>query len=585
MRKIFITLALLTVVSGAQAQKQKETFEAFRKDILNRYDNFRNEMLNRYADFLDVVWKDFEQKRPIQRFQRPKPKDTPVAKSPNPVKPTPMPKPVVEPKPVVPQPTPPKPTPTPAPKPKPATPKPATPTKPSTPQVPVPTVPTRPALPTKPVTPTKPATPTKPTEPTKPAAPTKPTDPIKPMVPTKPTAPEKPAVPKTPTVPVPAVPVPVTPTVPVPTPAPDRTPKVQFDFYGLNIKLPKVDIPVNKLDEMGNGNAIKALNKSTFEDKALPSLKKQINEMQLPDYFVMELVRDYAKALVPEASLTVRANLMHYILLLCGYDIRPAFETTSGTPILLIPFDQMVYARAYLEMNGQRFYIFTPDLGKLQGDEARFRTPQFSAPMSELHNVDLVIRKPLNVKGDKHNYTLTQGGITVKGTVNERLMKMVYKYPQMPVPCYAQSVLDNDTRREVEEQIKTQIGTQASLSSVNRLLHFVQSAFAYATDDEQFGFEKPYFFEELLYYPKCDCEDRSVFYATLLRRIMGVNNHLINFPGHECVSIAIPGESISGSYYEQDGLQYYISDPTYIGANTGLCMPQYRSTAPRVEPW
>lgn len=195
------------------------------------------------------------------------------------------------------------------------------------------------------------------------------------------------------------------------------------------------------------------------------------------------------KALVPEASLTVRANLMHYILLLCGYDIRPAFETTSGTPILLIPFDQMVYARAYLEMNGQRFYIFTPDLGKLQGDEARFRTPQFSAPMSELHNVDLVIRKPLNVKGDKHNYTLTQGGITVKGTVNERLMKMVYKYPQMPVPCYAQSVLDNDTRREVEEQIKTQIGTQASLSSVNRLLHFVQSAFAYATDDEQFGFE------------------------------------------------------------------------------------------------
>ena len=55
MRKIFITLALLTVVSGAQAQKQKETFEAFRKDILNRYDNFRNEMLNRYADFLDVV--------------------------------------------------------------------------------------------------------------------------------------------------------------------------------------------------------------------------------------------------------------------------------------------------------------------------------------------------------------------------------------------------------------------------------------------------------------------------------------------------------------------------------------------------
>lgn len=47
MRKIFITLALLTVVSGAQAQKQKETFEAFRKDILNQFSQRNAESLCR----------------------------------------------------------------------------------------------------------------------------------------------------------------------------------------------------------------------------------------------------------------------------------------------------------------------------------------------------------------------------------------------------------------------------------------------------------------------------------------------------------------------------------------------------------
>ena len=577
MKKLFAILALLTLTSGAQAQvqKQKESFEAFKKNIRNRYENYCNAMLNRYADFLDVVWKDFEQKRPVERFRSPKPKERPVAKEPNPVKLIPMPKPVVETVPEVKKPIAPKPTPAPVPAP---TPKP-TPAKPVTPTVPA-----------KPVTPTVPAKPEKPTKPEKKTKQKKQTLPEKPAKPTKPVTPTVPAVPKAPSVPV----VPVTPVVPhptepipnvAPTPAPDRTSKVSFDFYGLDIKLPKVEIPVNKIGEMGNGNAIKALNNSTFEAKALPALKKQIDEMQLPDYFVAELVRDYAKALIGDASIVARTNLMHYILLLCGFDIRPAYEVTTGTPILLFPFDQMVFARTFLELNGQKFFIFTPDLEKLNVKEARFRTPQFSSPMKELRNVDLVIRKPLNIKGEVHNYTLTQGGITVKGSVNERLMKMVYKYPQMPVPCYAQSVLDANTHREVEEQIKAQIGTEVNLGNVNRLLHFVQSAFAYATDDEQFGFEKPYFFEELLYYPKCDCEDRSVFYATLLRKVMGVNNHLINFPGHECVSVSLPKENILGSFYEQDGAQFYISDPTFIGANTGQCMQQYRNTAPRVEPW
>ena len=88
MKKLFAILALLTLTSGAQAQvqKQKESFEAFKKNIRNRYENYCNAMLNRYADFLDVVWKDFEQKRPVERFRSPKPKERPVAKEPNPVK-------------------------------------------------------------------------------------------------------------------------------------------------------------------------------------------------------------------------------------------------------------------------------------------------------------------------------------------------------------------------------------------------------------------------------------------------------------------------------------------------------------------
>lgn len=62
------------------------------------------------------------------------------------------------------------------------------------------------------------------------------------------------------------------------------------------------------------------------------------------------------------------------------------------------------------------------------------------------------------------------------------------------------------------------------------LLQFVQSGFSYATDDAFHGFEKPYFLEENLFYPKNDCEDRAIFYTYLLWNALGVENQLLCFP-------------------------------------------------------
>ena len=45
--------------------------------------------------------------------------------------------------------------------------------------------------------------------------------------------------------------------------------------------------------------------------------------------------------------------------------------------------------------------------------------------------------------------------------------------------------------------------------SVNRLLRFVQTAFEYKTDEDQFNTENYLFPLETLHYPYSDCEDRS----------------------------------------------------------------------------
>ena len=49
--------------------------------------------------------------------------------------------------------------------------------------------------------------------------------------------------------------------------------------------------------------------------------------------------------------------------------------------------------------------------------------------------------------------------------------------------------------------------------AANILINFVQTAFQYQTDGQQFGYEKPFFVEELFYYPYSDCEDRAMLFS------------------------------------------------------------------------
>ncbi|MDE6443429.1 MAG: hypothetical protein K2K64_03260, partial [Muribaculaceae bacterium] len=190
--------------------------------------------------------------------------------------------------------------------------------------------------------------------------------------------------------------------------------------------------------------------------------------------------------------------------------------------------------------------------------------------------------KGLNLPVKEHPFNISYGKLNLKGTVNENLMPIVYRYPQMETADFAESWLDKGVRDDLVAQVKEQLGDMDKVAATNELLQFVQSGFSYATDDAFHGFEKPYFLEENLFYPKNDCEDRAIFYTYLLWNALGVENQLLFYPGHESASVALPGE-IYGTSYEYDGKKYYISDPTYIGSITGQCMPQFTTTSPKID--
>lgn len=406
------------------------------------------------------------------------------------------------------------------------------------------------------------------------------------------------AAPVAPPVPTPTAPVAQTPNVPEPepakqpvaepTPVPPPAPMVPavdtktFSFYGITTKVPCVDYSaISQASNSDFAETWRTLKTLKIERSVLPALQQTATACRLNDWFFYELVETYAASVLGEATPAARIALMHYLMVHLGIDARVA--RTDNQPLLLLPMQQMVYARTYVTLRNAKYYVFTDRLsGAKDIGNSGLYTCDIPSDVNAGRRVDLLIRG-LHMPDNPKSFHISYGGVQLSGKVNATVMEMLRHYPQMPVPDYARSTIDAGLRQSLVAQIKSQLSAYHGLEAANRLLHFVQSGFEYATDDEQHGYEKPYFVEETLYYPKCDCEDRAVFFAFLAKEALGIDNCLIHFPGHECTAIVMPGAT--GDGFQMKGRHYLITDPCYIGANVGACMPNYQSTPPDVELW
>jgi hypothetical protein len=108
--------------------------------------------------------------------------------------------------------------------------------------------------------------------------------------------------------------------------------------------------------------------------------------------------------------------------------------------------------------------------------------------------------------------------------------------------------------------------------AVERLLNWVQTAFVYEYDDKVWGHDRAFFAEESLYYPYCDCEDRSILLSRIVRDLLGLKVVLVYYPGHLATAIHFAND-VKGDYLVLNGVRYTVCDPTYIGATIGMTMP------------
>ena len=362
--------------------------------------------------------------------------------------------------------------------------------------------------------------------------------------------------------------------------------EVAFSFYGNSLRAARLrPVKVASVREHDVFSAWRDYQKVDLSP-VLASLGELSDSLGLNDWFVLELVRNYADGLLPSGTAMDRVLLEYYVLSSMGYDIKLA--RSDHQLILLVPFEQEVYEHYFIHIDDKDYYLIYDNLDSNLSEKSVLYPcdpPSINKGADRGRSLGLLFEnKALNVStGDDWLCDFDDGMIHVSCMVSPCVMRMLRDYPLMDLQCYATSVVLPQFHAAIEEQLMPQLEGMSQCDAADALLHFVQSVFGYETDTIQFGREKVNFVEENFYYENNDCDDRSVLFAYLVSSLLGLDVQFVHYPGHDCTAVRFTECNTRGNGYYYGDDYYLICDPSYIGAPIGRCMPRFRSVKPAVK--
>ena len=331
---------------------------------------------------------------------------------------------------------------------------------------------------------------------------------------------------------------------------------------------------LNGLNENSIADAYEALCRSDYQP-LLADCAQIRKDLRLNDWGLFTLVKAIADAYCATADESI--VMQQFLLNEMGYKARMARKATGDKMLLFVATDCKIYARPYITLEGRNYY-------NLSGDNARcqFYMCRKDSPKAK-HSVGMRLEEAPLFPGSVASSTHQAKGSVAKVTVDvpRALMDFYKNYPQCDYSVYFNAPVNAAMENRIVSSLAPLIQGKSETEAANLLINFVQTAFRYQTDEQQFGYEKPFFVEELFYYPYSDCEDRSMLFSYLVRKLMGLDVVLLDYPNHIATAVRFEG-NVGGDYLMVDGRKYTVCDPTYIGAPIGTTMPKFKTVAAKV---
>lgn len=265
--------------------------------------------------------------------------------------------------------------------------------------------------------------------------------------------------------------------------------------------------------------------------------------------------------------------LMAYLYCQSGYKMRLG---QSGNKLVFLYASQYnIYDQPYYEVSGEKFYPMDCQEKELRICEASF--PNEQSLSLAIHEEMSLAR---NISPIRRLQAKRYPEMKVEVSVNKNLVDFYNVYPASEWNddfmtrwgMYANTPLHRDVKKTLYPALLSSVKGKSQQEAVAYLLNFVQTAFVYEYDDKVWGRDRAFFAEETLYYPYCDCEDRSILFSRLVRDLLGLKVALIYYPGHLATAVCFTGQ-VNGDYIVIGDMRYTICDPTYINAPVGISMP------------
>lgn len=363
-------------------------------------------------------------------------------------------------------------------------------------------------------------------------------------------------------------------------PTPQTNQKVKITFYGNSCEVyfrPEMRFTLGTVSEKNVGKIWNLLSDDNYT-LLLADCRRLHESMRLGDFGLLRLAETVAQQTVGSGN--EAAILQTYIMTQFGYDVRLCQQ---GNKLgILVPFKQTVCNTPYYQWNGVNYYVWDKSMqgstvssykqnlkdATRQIDLQMTSAPRF-APRGGTYKMKIFIS---NAYPD----------VSIGAETNENLIDFYNDYPMMQdFGLYAAQPMEARATTGAYGMLRESLAGKSELEAAEILLNLVQTGFEYLTDEEQFGREKYNFGEETLYYPACDCEDRSILFAHFVKDLLGLDVVLLHYPNHLATAVCFNG-TVNGNCVNVNGKRYTVCDPTYINAGVGMCMKKYIGVKPTV---
>jgi hypothetical protein len=303
--------------------------------------------------------------------------------------------------------------------------------------------------------------------------------------------------------------------------------------------------------------------------------------MHLNDWAYAELVNKVGEAIY--RGHPNEAKIFDWFMLTkTGYSARVGFN--DSTIYLMLPSKNKMYGVSFFTYDGRSYYVVSFS-GKAEKVKTLYSYDGNYAKAKALIDLSIAqlpqLQRSIEQKEMQFHFEKKLYQLSVR--YDRNLVDFFNHYPVTELEVYFRATLSEELRYTLLSELKPMVEGKSEEAAVNLLLRFVQTAFEYKTDGDQFGREKYFFPEELFLYPYSDCEDRSILFAYLVKNLLGLEVVGIDYPGHVATAVQFKGK-VNGNAILYQNKRYVISDPTYINARAGMVMPQFKNTKAKVIP-